>query len=48
MSDFEFYPLAIAFAFSVVLLLSCSYPNSVYGLLGLSLIVNWVVLRVSK
>lgn len=48
MSDFEFYPLAIAFAVSLVMLLSFTWPYSVYGLLGLSLIVNYVVLRVSK
>lgn len=47
MSDFEFYPLAIAFAASVVALLSFSYPLSVHGLLGLSLIVNYIVWRVS-
>lgn len=48
MSDFEFYPLAIVFAASLVMLLSFTFPYAVYGLLGLSLIVNYVVLRVLK
>lgn len=47
MSDFEFVIMAIYFAFALVLALSFSFPETLYGIAGMLALGRYVMWRVS-
>lgn len=45
MSDFEFYPLAILFAASLVSLVGFPWTQSTWGAMGIIVCIAWVLGR---